>query len=197
MPVARNVWQHVEEGSPARVRPALHHPEHVRARHRIRRDLPPLVHAPEERRLLFVPDAGRIEIRIEIRFGIVVAGDFVPLAAFFMQPNPPPLAVLVIVFDVHIDHRRDAREGVAHEPDDRAIAEADDGIRLDRIEERPRLVGFEDRRLAALHDVLRPADGGRRVHRERSARSRGNRRASGSRPRCCFTVGAATGWFSM
>ena len=36
---------------------------------------------------------------------------------------------------------------------------------FDRIEERPRLVSFQDRRLAALHDMLRPAHGRGRIHR--------------------------------
>ena len=76
------------------------------------------------------PDAGRIEIR-EVRFRVVVSRHLVSLAALFVQAYPPALAVLLIIVDAHVDHGRHVREGVAHEPDDRAIAEACDGIRLD------------------------------------------------------------------
>jgi hypothetical protein len=76
-----------------------------------------------------------------------------------MEPHPPALAVQVVVNDLHMDHGRDARERVAHEGDHRAVAEADDRIRLDRIEERPRLIGGENRRLATPHHELRTANG--------------------------------------
>jgi hypothetical protein len=80
----------------------------------------------------------------------------VPLAAFFVEPYPRALAVFVIAFDAEVDDRRDPREGAAHEADHRAIAEADDRICLDRIDESPRLVGGKDRRLSARDDMLRP-----------------------------------------
>jgi hypothetical protein len=35
------------------------------------------------------------------------------------------------IFDAHVDHGRDAGEGVAHEADNRAITKANDYIRLD------------------------------------------------------------------
>ena len=40
---------------------------------------------------------------------------------------------------------------------------------FDGVEQLPRLVGGKDRGLAALDDVLRPADGARRVHRKNLA----------------------------
>ncbi len=84
-----------------------------------------LVHASKKRRLLFVSDARRIEIRIEIRCRVVMRWHLVTFATFSMQSNPSSFPVLVIVFDAHVDHGRDSREGVAHEADERAITESD------------------------------------------------------------------------
>ena len=75
-------------GEPGRECPTFHHPEDVRTRHWILRDLPPGIDAPEERRLLVVTDARSIEIRVEVCFGVVMAGDLVPLAALFVEPHP-------------------------------------------------------------------------------------------------------------
>ena len=69
-----------------------------------------LIDAPKERRFLFVPDAGRVEIRIEICFSVVVSRHFMPFAAFLVKSNPGTLSVLVIIFDAHMDHRRSARK---------------------------------------------------------------------------------------
>ena len=123
-----------------------------------------LIYTPKERRFLFIPDAGSIEIGIEVCLSIVMRGDLMPLTAFFVEPNPPALSVLVIIFGVHVDHRRDACEGKTHEGNERPIAEANKRIELDRVEEGTRLVGFEHRRLATLHDMLRPSHGCGRIH---------------------------------
>jgi hypothetical protein len=61
------------------------------------------------------------------------------------------------------------RESVCHHPDQRPIAEAHHGRRIDTLYKCARLVGGEHRRLATLHDVLRPADGVRRVGCEHAA----------------------------
>jgi hypothetical protein len=55
MPVARNVWQHAN------------------ARPRILSQLPPVIDAPKQRRLLFIPSTNGIKIRIEVRFSFMVA----------------------------------------------------------------------------------------------------------------------------
>ena len=69
------------------------------------------------------------------------------------------------VFDVHPDRRADAREGIDHQADQRAVAQTDHGRRVDRVDELPRLGWIEHRRLAAPHDMARPAHGGGRVGR--------------------------------
>ncbi len=63
------------------------------------------------------------------------------------------------------DRRADARERIDHQPDQRAVAQADDGRRVDRVDELARLGRVEHRRLAAPHDVARPAHGGGGVGR--------------------------------
>src|SRR5579871_177455 len=92
----------------------------------------------------------------------------VPHAAcpLLMKPNPTALAVFAIVIDPHVDHGRDPREGVAHQSNQRAVAKAYNGIGLDRVEKHPRLLSPEDRRLAALHYMLRPADRSTGIHGE-------------------------------
>ena len=68
-------------------RPALDHPQHVRARHRIRRNPPPVINTPKQRRFLLVPDAGNFEVCVHVRLGVVVRGHFVTLAAFLVEPQ--------------------------------------------------------------------------------------------------------------
>ena len=94
----------------------------------------------------------------------MVGGHVVELAAFLVEAEPPALAVLVVIFDAHVDRGGDAGEAENHEPYECPVAETQNGVRFDRIEERARLVGREDGRLAALHDVLRAADRACRVH---------------------------------
>ena len=58
------------------------------------------------------------------------------------------------------------------------------------------MVGFQDRGLAALHDVLRPANGGRGIHGDDLAGHKPIKEHP-NRGKCCFTVGAAPVCFSM
>ena len=62
---------------------------------------------------------------IEKLFKVVVAGELVDLAAFFVEPNPSAALLDVVVLDFHRDGRAHARERVAHEPNERAIAKTD------------------------------------------------------------------------
>jgi hypothetical protein len=48
-----------------------------------------------------------------------------PLAAFFMQTNPPALALGVVVLDTHGDDRANAGEGERHDAYQRAATQAD------------------------------------------------------------------------
>src|SRR5688572_29495550 len=77
-----------------------------------------------------------------------MGGHFVLLAAFLMEPHPPALSLGVVVADVHVQGGRDAGEGVGQQRDQRAIAQTDRRRHVDALEELPRLIVGEDRRLA-------------------------------------------------
>ena len=79
------------------------------------------------------------------------------LAAFFVEAQPPALAVGEIILDAHADRRADAGEAEGHQRDQRAVAQADDGRDVDAVEQLARLRRRQHRRLAALGRVLRPA----------------------------------------
>ena len=48
--------------------------------------------------------------------------DFVLFAAFFVKPDPPPLALQVVVFDVHMEGGGNTGEGVDQQRDQRPVA---------------------------------------------------------------------------
>jgi hypothetical protein len=60
-------------------------------------------------------------------------------------------------FDRHAERRADPRERIDHEPDQRPIAQTDDGRRVDAVKQRARFGGIEHRRLPGRHDVPGPA----------------------------------------
>ncbi len=81
-----------------------------------------------------------------------------PLAAFFVQANPPALAALVVVFNSHAGCRTHAGEGVAHRAQDGAVTEPDDRASVDGVEQLPRLVRFEHWGLTDLNHMLGTAN---------------------------------------
>jgi hypothetical protein len=93
-----------------------------------------------------------------------MGGHVMMLAAFFVQSRPPALALREVVTDVHVHRGRDPSEGVDQEGDQRAIAQSDWRRHIDAVEELPRFVIGQDRRLAFFYDVLGPAHRGSRVH---------------------------------
>jgi hypothetical protein len=68
--------------------------------------------------LLRLRDPGWVQIGVEI----VVAGRLVDLAAFLVQPHPPPFALAEIILDLYRDGGAHAREGIGHQRDRRRIA---------------------------------------------------------------------------
>ena len=105
----------------------------------------------------------------------MVSWDFVTFAAFLMQPDPKAFAVLgKVVLNFHVYDRTDTGKGVAHESNQSPIAQADDGIRFDRVQELTGLIGFKNGGLAALDDVPRPANGTGRTGRNDLAERIGN-----------------------
>ena len=60
----------------------------------------------------------------------MVSGHLVSLAAFLVQPDPPALALGMVVFDIHCHGRAYAGETIRHESDERAIAQTDNELRV-------------------------------------------------------------------
>src|SRR5258708_2889142 len=90
--------------------------------------------------------------------------NLVALAALLMEAQPESLAVLVVVFNFHMDCRANAREGVAHQPDQGAVPNSDDRAGVDRIKKLSCFVRFEYWCLASLDDALGSPDRCCRVH---------------------------------
>jgi hypothetical protein len=73
-----------------------------------------------------VPTIGPVELilldvkRVARLSEIMVRAHFVTLAAFLLQPHPPALPIGKIVLDTH-DRGADAREGIDHDADQRAV----------------------------------------------------------------------------
>jgi len=89
----------------------------------------------------------------------------VTLAAFFVQTRPGAPALHIGILDAHFDAGPDAREGIDHNPDQRPIAQARRGLRINGIDQHPGLNGCEHRRLAFFNDMLWPPDRAGRVDR--------------------------------
>ena len=96
----------------------------------------PVLPAAERKRgvLPSLADAGRGEILVDKGFELMVRRHLVPLAAFLVQPHPPALALGIVVLDLHCDDGADAGEGIGHDADQRAVAQADDRRCVDAVE---------------------------------------------------------------
>ncbi len=79
----------------------------------------------------------------------MVAGHFVTLATFLVQPNPQAPVLHENVVHPHSQRRADAGERIDHQPNHRPVAQSRWRRHIDLIEQSPRLVWREHRRLAA------------------------------------------------
>ncbi len=106
---------------------------------------------------------------MQVGLQVVVAGQVHGLAALLVQPHPEAAVLHVHVLDWHSGGRANPGEGVDHQANQRLVAQADRRRGVDRVEDGPSLAGGEDRRLAALHHVFRPADCGGGIERQHAA----------------------------
>jgi hypothetical protein len=60
------------------------------------------VDAPKEWNLLLFLDTGSLQISINVVFGVVMGWHFMAFLALFMEPEPPALAVLKVIFNAGI-----------------------------------------------------------------------------------------------
>jgi hypothetical protein len=72
-------------------------------------------------------DAGRAEVRLQARIQNVVTGQGVELSRFLVLLHPAAAALNEIIFGARRQHGIHAGEGVDHEPNQRAIAQAING----------------------------------------------------------------------
>jgi hypothetical protein len=90
----------------------------------------------------------------------------VPFATPFVQPKPPPFALLVVVLHAHADHCTHAGKTVDHHPDQGAIAQPANGVKVNMVDHCPCFLGAQHRRAAGLDHVLGSPHGVGRVGRQ-------------------------------
>ena len=95
-----------------------------------------------------------------------------------------------VVLHIHAHHGRDAREGIDHHGEQRAVAEAGEIGAVDRGEQQPGFLRLQHRRLARPDDVRGPADRGRRIGGHDLADDQVVEQVPDGRAKCCLTVGA-------
>ena len=162
MPVARKVWQLASPSPTVLTRRLIIRNTSTRLIRRRAHPAGPRHRAPQG--CVFLGrDPGCVEIGVERGLRLVVDRQGVVLAAFFLEPQPPALALLVVILDAHADDGRDARKAVDHHGQQGAIAQAAEGRGVDGVEQLPRFGGLQHRRLAGPDDVGRPAHRGGRV----------------------------------
>ena len=88
IPVARNVWQHVEGGSPAAAARRLIIARTTRRSSASRRPAAGATLLEQRRPRLL--ELGRLDVGVEGRRRAVVGRDVVPLPALVVEPQPPP-----------------------------------------------------------------------------------------------------------
>ena len=93
-----------------------------------------------------------------------------PLAALLAQPHPEAPVLRKDILDRHAERGADAGEGIDHERDQGAIAQAGDVASVDAVEQRPCLSAIEHRRLPGCHNVPGPAHRVRRIDPARPGR---------------------------
>ena len=127
IPVARNVWQHVDGGSSRRCCPTLdHRQDHPSLKRPARQPAPRRVHALEERRLRLL-EPGRRDVGVEGRGRPVVGRYVVPLPALLVEPQPAPAPLPEVVLPPHPQHRAHPREAVEHHRQERPVPEPGQG----------------------------------------------------------------------
>ncbi len=109
--------------------------------------------------------ASDVDIGVQIGLKIVMAGHGVALATLFVQQHPQAAVLHENVLDLHRQSGADPREGIDHQSDQSAVAQAGRRRHINAVEKRARLDRIEHRRLAGLDHMPRPAHGGGRIDR--------------------------------
>jgi len=83
-----------------------------------------------------------------------------------MEPHPAPPPLHEKIFHPHRDRSSHTGEGIDHQGNKRAVAQAGKGCGVDRVYQGTCLVHIQDRGFAFPLGVLRPAHGVGRIHGE-------------------------------
>jgi hypothetical protein len=85
--------------------------------------------------LLIVADTGSCDPSVKIFVQAVMAGHLMPFAAFLMEPEPGAATLLEIVLNPEGDDRTNGGKGVAHQPEQGTVTEADEFAGIDRFQQ--------------------------------------------------------------
>ena len=95
---------------------------------------------------------------LQILIQVVMTGQLCDLAALLMQPHPAPSVLHVKIFNLHPCCGTDTSEGVAHQSDQRPIAQPEQRADINRSQQVMHFVGIEDRGLPFLDAMLWSTD---------------------------------------
>ena len=144
-------------------RALANHAVGVRLRHGLIREQPRSAsHRPKEWALA-LRELRHLDIGVEVLIKIVMAGHRMEFSTFLVQPHPGPSPLDIHIFHRHRERRADPGKRIDHQPDQGPIAQAHERLHIDRIEEHPRFLRREHRRLAFLRGILWPTDRARRI----------------------------------
>jgi hypothetical protein len=154
-----------EPGVPA---PPLDHAERPAFGERLARELAPMSGGIlPQRRFRLSADSGHGDVGVEVLGREVMGRDDVVLAVLLVEEERRPWrARAAIVSHFHAEDGAHARVGEEHDRNQRPVARADDGGRINGGEEGARLVLLEDRGLAGLLAVAGSPHGLGRVRFE-------------------------------
>lgn len=144
--------------------PSFYHHERVIPAHAVCRELlRSTARRSKERTPLVSDNPGGGDVGVKVLLCRVMDRHFVKLASLFVKPDPPPLAVLVIVFDRHGGYGSNPCKRKHHDGHERPVSLAHDVRYVDAVEEAPRVFRREHRRLPFSVAVSRAADGRGRI----------------------------------
>ena len=135
-------------------------------------------------------------VRLERLLGPVVRRHVVPLPVLLVQPQPPARPLPEVVLAPHPHRRAHPREAVHAGRSREPGPAAPPPPRVDPVEERPRLRRRQHRRRPLRHHVLRGPGRPRPGSTAGPGGRQASRRATGSPPGACLTVGTAPGCIS-
>ena len=110
-------------GQPGMAGAAFYHLQDIAPVHAVFRNHAMAVDTAEEGGLRLACNTGSTQSRINVFLRLVVRGNHMFFAAFFMEAEPPPFAALVIILDLHRRHRADTPKSIDHHAEKRPVTQ--------------------------------------------------------------------------